>query len=156
MHGVVYKIVDMRTPEVALYVGSTIGKLAARWNRHKYDVKRAERKYKLVEYLRRHGVDNFQVVKIRTVECRDKRQLAQFENEDMRALTPSLNTRQAHRGWNAPQNDETWYSVNKDNSKKYEHVRYKNVRGRRVTCGFCSRTVTAQCLKAHQQTCLFK
>ena len=76
--GIVYKIVDKRTPDVVVYVGSTTLLINERWKTHKYASKfKVSDLYKHIRNA--GGIEHFQIVVLESGEYKDKKALRAVE-----------------------------------------------------------------------------
>jgi len=117
MIGIIYKISN--TEDIRLYVGSTFGSINQRFSQHKLNAKSEDRtQYNGVLYVAmiEIGIDKFKIEVIETVECEDKNELHQYEQNHIDRLEPEFNFQ---RACHTAETREAW-------RKAYEERRIAN------------------------------
>ena len=120
-NSVVYKIC-CKDPEITdIYVGSTTN-FKRRMSQHKTNCKNEKNNYTVYRFIRDHGgFENWSVVKIRDVCCKDKYELVAEERKEFEKLGATLNSKYPQRS------QKEYIEENKEQIKeKKKEYREKN------------------------------
>jgi hypothetical protein len=135
--GYVYKLVDKREPDTILYIGSTKNRLQARWNEH--SSRANDGTSVLCKYMKRHGVDNFQLAVMGCYRCSTLRELRKIEETQLVNHDPPLNKRSAYCV-----DRRLYYLRHKEAITKY----MRSV----VACKICGKEMKRSLLQRHRKT----
>ena len=111
-----------------IYVGGTAKpKLIDRMCCHKCEAKGSKWNFKLYQFMRKYGVDNFKIDLLQKYPCKSRKELGKREQHWIDLLKPSLNSQNAtsHR------KEVSKRYNSKPETKAYQSERYKLIRDSR-------------------------